>query len=503
MTIRSYSLIGIVGAAALFLAGCNTAYRALNTKAYRPIPGPTLALMKEKGMTRRDPILVRIYKEESELEIWKKRQSDGRYALLKTYEICRWSGTLGPKKTEGDGQAPEGFYSVTPGQMNPNSQYFLAFNIGYPNAYDRSLGRSGKHLMVHGDCLSKGCYAMTDEQIAEVYAIAREALVNGQPSFQVQALPFRMTAENMARRRDDKNFAFWKNLKEGADHFELTKLEPKVDVCGHQYVFDATTSGSFNPNAACPNYEVNPAIAMALSSKERDDDQKFNELVAGGLQTAAAYTPQNGRERRTLSEPIKHEPPPVMTAQKEPDTTGSIALAMADSGNSVPMPVPSPYVSSQPKQKSGGMFTWLRGGGDKPAEKDEPETSVTPSAKPAPATVARADSEKPPVPGKPIAASLAPETDKKEPFYKRWFGKKEDEKKDDAKPAAAEKQQPAPKAAPTLKPAAPTPAPTAAAAPKPAPAPQAASAEPTELVLPPIPRDALGAAAILSTGTFQ
>src|SRR5690606_33998645 len=97
------------------------------------------------------------------------------------------------------GQAPEGFYSVGPGQMNPKSAYFLSFNIGYPNAYDRSLGRTGKHLMVHGDCLSKGCYAMTDPQIAEVYAIAREALQAGQPSFQVQAFPFRMTAENMAR----------------------------------------------------------------------------------------------------------------------------------------------------------------------------------------------------------------------------------------------------------------------------------------------------------------
>src|SRR6201999_2392924 len=127
------------------------------------LPPGLLATMAKKGMKREDPILIRTYKQESELEVWKRNES-GRFTLLKTYPICRWSGQLGPKRKEGDWQAPEGFYAVAPGQMKPNSNYHLAFNIGYPNQYDRALGRTGSFLMVHGDCLSVGCYAMSDQQ---------------------------------------------------------------------------------------------------------------------------------------------------------------------------------------------------------------------------------------------------------------------------------------------------------------------------------------------------
>lgn len=132
-----------------------------------------LAQLEHKHMSKESPILVRLFKEEAELEVWKK-DSSGRFALLKTYPICRWSGELGPKIREGDRQAPEGFYTVTPGQMNPNSHSYLSFDIGYPNAFDRAYGRTGGDIMVHGDCSSRGCYAMTDEQISEIYALARE-----------------------------------------------------------------------------------------------------------------------------------------------------------------------------------------------------------------------------------------------------------------------------------------------------------------------------------------
>ncbi|WP_052764064.1 L,D-transpeptidase family protein [Microvirga massiliensis] len=151
-------------------------------KRLAPIPPATMALMAKRGVTPSDPILVRIYKKESELELYKLGR-DGRYALLKTYPICRWSGQLGPKQKQGDRQAPEGFYTVSPGQMNPNSNYYLSFDLGYPNAFDRSYGRSGSHLMVHGSCSSMGCYAMTDEAISEVYALAREAFAGGQRGF--------------------------------------------------------------------------------------------------------------------------------------------------------------------------------------------------------------------------------------------------------------------------------------------------------------------------------
>ncbi len=491
MTIRSLTAIGVIGAA-LLLGGCNTADRMSNTKAIRPIPAKTLALMEKKGMTRRDPVLIRIYKEDSELELWKKDRS-GRYALLKTYEICRFSGTLGPKKVEGDGQSPEGFYSVSPAQLNPNSQYYLSFNLGYPNAFDRSHGRTGAHLMVHGDCLSKGCYAMTDEQIAELYAVVREALHAGQPSFQVQAFPFRMTAENMARRRNDNNFAFWKNLKEGADHFELTKLEPKVNVCDRRYVFDATPkNGSFNPSAPCPEYEIHPSVAMAMAAKKRTDDEKFNTLVSGGLETALAYTPQNGRLRRTLSDPIKKpDPAPVMTAKaSEPPQTGSVALALAGSDSSVPVPAPSPYASAQPK--SGGMFSWLRGDDAAPAE--TPRTAAAEATPPA--RTARADQA--PQVNRPVAASMpAPE---KSPFYKRWFSKA-----DEAKPAAPAAPQPAPAPQSAAAPAAASPAP--APAPRPQPAVEQRASVPAANVdsgpnLPPIPQDAIGAT-IMQGGSFR
>ena len=148
-------------------------------------------------MDPQSPMLVRLFKQEAELEVWKQNRS-GRFALLKTYPICRWSGDLGPKVREGDRQAPEGFYAITPAQMNPTSAYYLSFNTGYPNAYDKALGHTGSELMVHGDCSSRGCYAMTDEQIAEIYALGREAFFGGQTSFQFQAYPFRMTPINMA-----------------------------------------------------------------------------------------------------------------------------------------------------------------------------------------------------------------------------------------------------------------------------------------------------------------
>jgi murein L,D-transpeptidase YafK len=235
-----------------------------STRHLTPIPSATMALMSTKGMSKDDPILVRAYKKESELEVW-KRGSNGKYALLKTYPICRWSGQLGPKTREGDRQVPEGFYTVTPAQMNPNSAYYLSFDTGYPNAFDRSFGRNGGDIMVHGACSSRGCFAMTDQNIAEIYAIAREALSAGQRGFQFQSYPFRMTAENLAKHRLDQNIGFWKNLKEGSDTFEVTKDELRVAVANRRYVFDADES-----------------VATAVAHKQHQDEQEVADLVAKG-----------------------------------------------------------------------------------------------------------------------------------------------------------------------------------------------------------------------------
>ncbi len=153
---------------------------------------------------------------------------------------------------------PEGFYSITPAQMKPNSAYYLAFNVGYPNAYDRALGHDGGSIMVHGICSSAGCFSMTDPQIGEIYAVVREAFAGGQREVQMQSYPFRMTAENLAKYRLDPNIDFWKELKEGSDNFEVTKQEVVVGVCNKHYVFNAVPAagGHFDPDRALPAAEA-------------------------------------------------------------------------------------------------------------------------------------------------------------------------------------------------------------------------------------------------------
>jgi murein L,D-transpeptidase YafK len=253
----------------------------------QPLSDATLAELDSKNMAKESPILIRIFKEESELEVWKVDKSR-QFALLHTYPICRWSGELGPKIEEGDRQAPEGFYTVTPDQMNPTSRYHLAINTGFPNAYDRANGRSGASVMIHGDCASVGCYAMTDEQITEIYSLAREAFFGGQRSFQIQAYPFRMTALNMARHRDSPHLTFWKVLKQGYDHFEITRKEPKIAVCDKHYVFDAQSSGKFNPAEQCPAYKVAQPIASAVHKKQQRDEIETAQLISSGTPTASA-----------------------------------------------------------------------------------------------------------------------------------------------------------------------------------------------------------------------
>ena len=272
--------LGLTVATGALLAGCDNSY--LDTgpgRSEHPISSATLEQMSKIDTTPSAPVLVRTYKKEAELEIWKMK-SDGRYALLKTYPICRWSGQLGPKKVEGDMQVPEGFYTIEPGQMNPNSHYYLAFNVGYPNAYDRAYGRTGGAVMVHGVCSSAGCFSMTDEQVADIYAIARDAFRGGQRQIQLQSYPFRMTAENMAKYRLDPNIAFWKELKNGSDHFEVAKTEPPVVVCGRHYVFGATADGAVSASAPCPALHRDDDVETQVVEKESRDNAKVAELAA-------------------------------------------------------------------------------------------------------------------------------------------------------------------------------------------------------------------------------
>jgi murein L,D-transpeptidase YafK len=280
------SLLRVLGkistiVALLAVSGCVTT--DMGARHSVPIPAALLSEMTAKGMSPADPVMVRIFKKESELEVW-KRDRTGQYALLKTYPMCRWSGQLGPKRREGDRQSPEGFYAVTPDLMNPRSQFHLSFNLGYPNALERSQGYSGTALMVHGACTSAGCFALTNDGVSEIYAMAREAFAGGQKSFQVQSLPFRMTPDNMARHRENANFAFWKNLKEGSDHFEATKQPPRLAACGRRYVFNAADgAGPFTPGAACPTYAIDPAVEQVVAQKRSTDDLVFAAAVKAGM----------------------------------------------------------------------------------------------------------------------------------------------------------------------------------------------------------------------------
>ena len=271
----------------------------LPTKATKELPPELLSLLRQKKMPKHSPILVRIFKEEAELEVW-KQDTTGRFQILKIYPICRWSGDLGPKLQEGDRQAPEGFYTVTPELMNPNSNFYLAINVGYPNSFDKANNRDGSLLMIHGDCWSSGCYAMTDEQISEIYSLARDSFLGGRPSFQVQAYPFRLTPANLARHRNNPNLAFWKMLKIGNDHFETTHLEPKVDVCNRRYVFDAQPPPNspnplvFNPTDKCPAFVVNPKIARRALEKQRTDELEYAQLLKDNVPAAPIYSGLDG-----------------------------------------------------------------------------------------------------------------------------------------------------------------------------------------------------------------
>jgi murein L,D-transpeptidase YafK len=401
-------------AAAFVLSGCDTDGVVPTGRANAPLSDKMVAELQEKHMDKESPILVRLFKEEAELEVWKKNQ-DGQYALLKTYPICRWSGALGPKKKEGDRQAPEGFYTITPGQMNPNSNYYLAFNTGYPNTYDRAWGRTGSELMVHGDCSSRGCYAMTDEQMVEIYALARESFFGGQKSFQLQAYPFRMTPRNMARHRNSPHLAFWKNLKVGYDHFEVTHQEPQVNVCDRRYVFDAVApDGSdkplnFSPRGKCPVYQVQPVIADLMRDRRQRDGTEYARLVNANIALADSRkgidggmnpvfldqlnggSDTLGATRVALRSPgalprSPNQPPAqvVLPAQAETIQLASAGESVPIVAADVPVPrrAPQAKVGHAPQGETGiaGLIDNIFGSG---SEETEPAVAAPPVRKPA------------------------------------------------------------------------------------------------------------------------
>ena len=345
------SRLALVAAAGIGLAACQDSGDSLrNARAYRPIPDDVVALMQQKDTDSHAPILIRAYKKEAEFEIW-KMNAKGDYVHLKTYPMCRWSGQLGPKVKEGDRQVPEGFYTITPGQMNPNSAYYLSFNVGYPNAYDRAHNYTGGAIMVHGDCSSAGCFSMTDQQIAEIYAIAREAFGGGQRAIQFQSMPFRMTAENLAKFRFDPNIKFWKSIKEGSDEFDVTKHETKVAVCSGKYVFGETLDGHVDATAACPSMKPDAELNSLVAEKERDDDAKVAELVAKGVKPVRVVYEDGGQNPNFTNHSLPTSRPDAIAA-------GPVEIPIDAKGKPLPESVQvASAAPSKPETKSQAVKT--------------------------------------------------------------------------------------------------------------------------------------------------
>jgi len=273
--------IATVLLAALALAACGGLLPKTSAqRSYQPLKQTAINKLAEMGSSPGSAMMIRIFKQTSEFEVWKQTKT-GSFKLFNTYLICAYSGGLGPKVVEGDRQSPEGFYNITPALMNPNSNYYLAFNTGFPNKFDQAWGRTGSELMVHGDCSSRGCYSMTDEGIAEIYALARESFKGGNAVIQMQIFPFRMTPQKLAQYSTDPNLPFWMDIKEGYDRFELSKTPPSWDVCEKKYVFGLSSPDGtpLNAQATCPARGSDPLLAQ-LTSKESADDAAFKVEVA-------------------------------------------------------------------------------------------------------------------------------------------------------------------------------------------------------------------------------
>jgi murein L,D-transpeptidase YafK len=418
--------MGMGGAlvAALLLAGCNdNSYLPRDSRHWVALSPEIQSRMSEMGLSKSSPILIRAYKKESELEVW-KADNAGEYKLLKTFPICRWSGQLGPKKVEGDRQVPEGFYSITPQMMNPNSSFYLSFNVGYPNTFDRQLGRNGSNIMVHGACTSRGCFSMTDKQIADIYALARESFAGGQKAIQMHSFPFRFTPENLVKYRADDNLPFWKNLKEGADRFEVSKREVQVAACNGKYRFG---SGAQDPNALCSNPAADDPISLAAREKAKKDEIRVAELSKAGhkaLKRIYQDGDQHHSFKHTLHASVGAED--VSRAATVPQGTSRVAdVSQPDALDIGPVDVPAEKARGLNRQQLLALAHRERFAAD-PAASPASATAVAaisgaPNARTTPAqTVARPSGTPPAV----QATALVAEEKKgeKPAFYERWLG---------------------------------------------------------------------------------
>ena len=298
------AILGQVGTAPAFaldieeITAVRMERKRANSDGKLPLPGtPDLKRLDDrlaaKGVMKDAPILIRVFKAESEMEVW-TGDENGNYALFATYPICYWSGTLGPKLREGDKQAPEGFYTVSMEQsIHSGTRWPQSLNIGYPNAFDQVNVRTGSHILIHGGCASIGCFAMTNAVSLEVFKLATNALDAGQPNIPVHVFPFRMTEANFAKYDMPRWNGFWRNLKEGNDLFERTGRPPRVSVCGTRYEFSsASRLEGVNPGPiqVCPETEqliadlsnINKKVAEQPMPQQQTSEIKTASLGGGG-----------------------------------------------------------------------------------------------------------------------------------------------------------------------------------------------------------------------------
>jgi len=339
----------LLAALALILAACSsrTPETQRDSRLIRRPPNPTLQdRLEARGFRFGAPAFIRIFKKEEVLEVWLQKDS-GEYALFLDYPICIYSGELGPKTREGDKQSPEGFYAVGREAMNPNSQYHLSFNLGYPNAYDRAHGYSGSMLMVHGKCVSIGCYAMGDRQIEEIYTLVGSALQRGQPYVRVHAFPFRMTDANLAAYSEHRWYDFWRMLKPGYDYFERYHQPPEIDVIGGQYALSGR-----NPHPAVRPGELPPGRSTPTIPGENLNTNPFTgTAIASAPQNRPAPNPLLNPNRTAAATLLPNTYPSTATHnawQSTATSTASLESAFQTAASNSALPSPTAPLNNAP-----------------------------------------------------------------------------------------------------------------------------------------------------------
>lgn len=465
--------IALLSGMTAVLAGCNDTLDSVgagpdvsrvSNKVEYQLSGEIAQKMRTMGMPKTSPIMIRIFKEEGTLEVWKAK-TNNRFDVIASYKICAWSGKLGPKMKEGDRQAPEGFYPLKQHQLNPYSKYYLAINTGYPNRYDQANARGGSNLMIHGACSSAGCYSMTDGQMLEIFALARDAFKGGQETIQLQAFPFRMTAENMARHRDNPHYEFWKMLKTGYDHFEVTKRPPEINICEKKYVFNqqAGENASFGASAQCPAMSTPAALQMALASYNKAYDRDYEKAMSK-LKGMVWYEPTEAERKAIVADQRKgrelayaptgssfdagklmkaedlrkqqeaREAAIAAAEKRKLEAAENAELAKAIGAETIPVPAKNPGGNEQAAVETKKPLNWKFWKKSEPEAEEQAKAAEEPTGQPADqaagAATGQATNNQPAdvAPAEAVSAEEQPavetaetvETKKKRPFWKLW-----------------------------------------------------------------------------------